>query len=474
MIAWAAKQPWSTGKVAMMGLSNLGFIQWLTAAQRPPGLVTIVPAVANPDFYYQLYPNGVSALVGAPGVKGHAPPPPAAAPPEPVRQPVDEDAAPDFALWESAQRSHAGGLTLPDAWLVNMARDQMNPVLGYAPGLVDSPLPSYAARLRGSGILIYQFAGWADASPGGEIVAHRGYGTKLIIGAWPHMLMAEDQGGPLLRAEQLRWFNFTLKGIDDGIGKEPPIRYQTRNERDGGGWHTASQFPLPTQRMKSFHLAAGRSGSVASVNDGTLNEKPSASLAGDDAYDVAFDVAAFGGAFNRLNRAWNGDMTTDIDRRGLTYTSSVFTRDTELTGFPTAHIWLSANAPDADLIVYLEEVGPDGQSHFVTDGAARASHRRLEPRSPWFDIGVPFHRSFAADRQLLDEGQPVEVDFSLIPTSYLIRRGSRIRFTITGAEKNTYQPPSEIDLGRPLTLHIYRDRSHASRIDVPMVHRGRR
>jgi len=51
VIAWAAKQSWSTGKVGMMGLSNLGFIQWLTAALRPP--------------------------------------PPAAVPPEPPRQPVD-------------------------------------------------------------------------------------------------------------------------------------------------------------------------------------------------------------------------------------------------------------------------------------------------------------------------------------------------------------------------------------------------
>jgi putative CocE/NonD family hydrolase len=478
IIAWLAKQPWSTGKIGMMGLSNLGFIQWLAASERPPGLMTIVPAVANPDFYYQLYPNGVSALVGAPGMTNR---PSAAAPAtsapvahpvnEPPIQPVDEDPAPDYPLWHSAQRAHAGGLTLPDAWLVNMMRDQMNPALGYAPGLVDSPLPEHADALRASGIRIYQMAGWADASPGGEIIAHRDFGTKLIIGAWPHGLMAEDQGGPLLRAEHLRWFDFTLKGIDNGIEKEPAVRYQTQNVRSGDGWHVASRFPIPEEQVTEFYFGAGPAATVASVNDGTLTRTASGVGDASDAYRVAFDVAAFGGAFNRLKRSWDGDMAVDVDRRALTYTGAPLTQDIEVTGFPVAHLWLSADAPDADLIVYLEEVSPEGRSHFVTDGAARASHRLPDERAPWSAVPVPFHRSFTVDRRLLAAGEPVEVDFALTPISYVFRRGSRIRFTITGAEKNTYQPPAEIDPNRPLTLRIYRDKQHGSRVDLPFVNR---
>jgi predicted acyl esterase len=65
----------------------------------------------------------------------------------------------------------------------------------------------------------------------------------------------------------------------------------------------------------------------------------------------------------------------------------------------------------------------------------------------------------------------VQVDFALTPTSYLFRQGSRIRFTITGAEKNTYQPAAEIDMNRPLTLRIYRDRQHDSRVDLPFIER---
>jgi putative CocE/NonD family hydrolase len=469
VIAWLTQQPWSNGKVGMMGLSNLGFIQWLAAAEHPPGLVTIVPAVANPDFYYQLYPNGVSALGGAPGVASRrTPQSPRPALPDAQIQAVDGDAPPEYPLWNEAQRAHVGGLSLPDEWSVNMLRDQINPRLGYAPGLVDSPLPASSSALRSSGILIYQMGGWADASPGGQIVAHRGFGTKLIIGAWPHMLMAEDQGAALLRKEHQRWFDWTLKGIDDGIGHEPAVRYQTQNERQGDGWHFADRFPLPAQKIVAYHFAADATHTANSRLDATL-DKNSQSPAAFAPYRVDFDIAAFGGKYNRLSRSWAGDMTTDVDARSLTFTSPVLEEDTEVTGFPIANIWLSANQADADLILYLEEVTADGRSHFVTDGAARASHRLLDQRWPWNEVGLPFHRSYAADRRLLKPGEPVLVRFALTPTSYLFQHGSRIRLTVSGGEVNTYQPPAEIDINQPLLLRIYRGGTHDSRVELPIV-----
>jgi putative CocE/NonD family hydrolase len=472
VIGWLVQQPWSTGKVGMMGLSNMGFIQWLAAAQHPKGLVTIVPAVANPDFYYQLYPNGVSALVGAPGVASRAMPPPGQRAPDEPKQPVDEDTPPEYPVWSTAQRAHIGGLALPDAWTVNMLRDQVNPRLGYAPGLIDSPLPNDSEALRSSGISIYQMGGWADASPGGQIIAHRGFGTKLIIGAWPHMLMAEDQGAALLRREHQRWFDFTLKGIDDGIGREPAVRYQTLNARKGDEWHFATSFPLAEQHTVAYHFAAGPTQTVNSAIDGALSKDPQTPAAAFGEYRVRFDVAAFDGRYNRLNRAWSGDMTNDVDARSLTFTSDVLEQDTEVTGFPTANVWVSANRADADLIVYLEEITAEGRSHFVTDGAARASHRLIDRRWPWDEVQVPFHRSFAADRRLLKPGQPVLVRFALTPTSYVFRRGSRIRFTVSGGEINTYQPPAEVGARRPLILRVYRGGKRDSRVELPVIERS--
>ena len=473
VIAWINRQPWSSGRVGMLGLSNMGFIQWLTAAQRPAGLVTIVPAVANPDFYYQLYPNGVSALVGAPGVPGpdHAPATVRPARPNhaPPVQPVDADSAPGHPLWTAAQRSHIGGLTLPQQWLVNMYRDQPNGALGYAPGLVDSPLPRYADALRASGIRIYQMGGWWDSSPGGQIVAYRGFGGRLLIGAWPHELTADVNGGPLLRAQNLRWFDARLKGIDDGIDKEPPVRYQTMHSRTGDGWHYAADFPLSSQRTRVYYLAAGRSGTIPSLNDGGLSGTAPSADGGKDALRVDFRIRAFDGTFNRLDRSWDGDMSTGVDRLALTYTSRALPADTEITGFPIAHMWIASSDTDADLIVYLEEVLPDGRSHFVTDGAARASHRAVAQLFPWTVTGVPYHRSFIADKEPLVPGKAVEVDFALNPTSYVFHRGSRIRFTITGAEADVYEPPPGAGPGHPPLLTVFRDKSRTSTLDLPVI-----
>ena len=50
-IAWAAAQPWSTGKVGMFGLSYVGATQWLAAITTPPALATIVPVVTASDYH---------------------------------------------------------------------------------------------------------------------------------------------------------------------------------------------------------------------------------------------------------------------------------------------------------------------------------------------------------------------------------------------------------------------------------------
>ena len=51
-IAWAAKQPWSNGKVAMQGGSYLGQNQWRAAQAAPPALVTIFPMVSSTSIYH--------------------------------------------------------------------------------------------------------------------------------------------------------------------------------------------------------------------------------------------------------------------------------------------------------------------------------------------------------------------------------------------------------------------------------------
>ncbi len=45
-IGWIAEQPWCDGRVAMLGASYCGAVQWFAAAERPPALAAIAPILA--------------------------------------------------------------------------------------------------------------------------------------------------------------------------------------------------------------------------------------------------------------------------------------------------------------------------------------------------------------------------------------------------------------------------------------------
>lgn len=151
-------------------------------------------------------------------------------------------------------------------------------------------------------------------------------------------------------------------------------------------------------------------------------------------------------------------------RNRSTYTTVPLQADLEVTGHPVAHLWVTSNTEDADFIVYLEEVHPDGHSQYVTEGKLRASHRKLsEP--PYDFLGLPWHRSFEADVMPLPEG-PVELVFDLLPTSNLFDAGNRIRVTVSGADDDSV---NVLRFTPPPVLTVYREPERASRIVLPVI-----
>jgi X-Pro dipeptidyl-peptidase len=59
IVEWLAKQPWSTGKVGMIGGSYDGTTAMATAVMRPPHLTTIVPEAAISRWYDYAYSGGI-------------------------------------------------------------------------------------------------------------------------------------------------------------------------------------------------------------------------------------------------------------------------------------------------------------------------------------------------------------------------------------------------------------------------------
>lgn len=278
--------------------------------------------------------------------------------------------------------------------------------------------------------------------------------------------MAREEFG-LVAIEQLRWFDYWLKGIDNGIMDEAPISYHVMKSPKNNEWRTAYNWPLPEEKSTKYYFLEGPSESVQSVNDGILSkESPSGTTRKDD-YSVDYTTTT--GQATRWDNAVGGgfeypDMREN-DEKALTYTTSPLAADLEVTGHPVVYLWISSTATDGDFFAYIEEVDASGVSHYVTEGAMRASHRALH--EPYYEtFGLPFHRSHEEDVAAIVPGEPVELVFELQPTSNVFNMGNRIRITIACADKDNAQTP---ELSPPPIVTLYRNSEHASYILLPVI-----
>jgi putative CocE/NonD family hydrolase len=137
----------------------------------------------------------------------------------------------------------------------------------------------------------------------------------------------------------------------------------------------------------------------------------------------------------------------------------------EVTGHPVVHLWLTTDAPDVDAFVYLEAVDGNGKSSYITEGDLRASHRKLT-KAPYNNLGLPYHSHYKSDLELIPAGKPVELAFSLLPTSCRFHKGSRIRITVAFADADNFETPVIDPAPR---LHLLRDLNHPSFIQLPVV-----
>jgi hypothetical protein len=155
------------------------------------------------------------------------------------------------------------------------------------------------------------------------------------------------------------------------------------------------------------------------------------------------------------------------DAQSLSQTGVAFAADTEVTGTPTARLWISANTKDANIYAFLEDVAPDGKSTHVTDGRIRASWRKTHPAT-WGVPGQHWHRGYSEDLQPLTPAEPVELVFDLSPISYVFKAGHRPRVSISTSIGEKYQAPPLADGTQP-TISLHREPGRASSILLPIA-----
>jgi hypothetical protein len=454
---WLAVQPWSDGNIGMFARSYMGITQFMAASTAPPHLKAIFPEMSEFDHYSFIYPGGVfhedffrqwGNMVNRLDTDGSA---------------VNED--PDKTMLQEALKEHAYNLDVFDTYSPLHYRDSVSALTGTQPYILNNPA-NYLKEIRSSGIPVYHWGGWYDMFPKDAFLWYSNLTNpqKIVIGPWAH-----PQLGYLnLAMEEVRWFDYWLKGIDNGVMSEAPIYYYTMGEGQNSGWHSAWQWPLPNQKLTNYYFDGTKSGSVKSVNDGSLSLDLPVTTSGVDEYLVDYSTTSgtatrWAAGYDVMSPVYPNTMMFN-DEKGLTYTTPPLPAEVEVTGHPVVHLWVTSSAKDGDFFVYLEDISEARFSKYITEGNLRASHRAIST-PPFEYLGLPYHRSYAEDIADLPD-QPVELVFDLIPTSYIFEVGHRIRVTITCADKDTALTPQ---LNPLPTVHLYRDADHASYIVLPVI-----
>jgi putative CocE/NonD family hydrolase len=464
ILNWIAAQPWCDGNIGMIGTSMVAMAQYAAASTGNPHLKAIFPCAGGFDMYSSvIFPGGVyctgfaNVLFGSTGML------------EKMIVPVDSDTG-GAQLAEILKER--GERTLSEVTTRNLSRapfrDSPNPHPRGNKLWEDQGLYTLLDRINRSGVAVYNSVGWFDLFARDGLLWHANLTVphRLHIRPLFHSAMGESRRDLDFTAEVHRWFDYWLKGIDNGIVDEPPIHYYVMRPRDSSVWRTSHQWPLPSQQMRRFYLAEGKSGSVDSVNDGTLRLRPPEDPAGFEAYTIDYTTTTGPDArWSAVLKGGRYPLLGANDQKGLTYTTPPLDSAVEITGHPVVHLWIATQAPDVDLFAYLQEVPPDGRAWYVSEGNLRASHRLLN-EAPFDNLGLPYHRSYEEDVMPIPAGEPVELVFDLLPTSKIFRRGNRIRLTITCADADNFETPA---LDPPPEIHVLREASHASFVELPII-----
>ncbi len=495
-VEWAARLPWSNGRVGTTGQSYLGLTQYLIACNdpMPPSLQAMAPVSASSDYHQSwIYHTGGASLWGwlVPYAifKGR----------DTLRRAGRDDLVErvfSYIEGEHAQirRTKFGfNFTNPltSEWFEHLPINDWGDLLAEtAPYLAehianadDGPYWHRANVNRHAGsvtVPMLHVTSWYDVFAEGGPNAYQSIkarsdhaqarqGQRLIIGPWGHLLpysIPSSRGagdidfGPeaLIDLNQtlLRWFEYWLKDIDNGIMDEPPVTVFTLGENR---WQTLPDWPPPTMRPIRWYLHSG-GGAVSLDGDGALTMVPPGDEGPDHfTYDPADPVPTMGGNNLIIDMGVQDQRPVEQRQDVLVYTSEALDRPLEITGPVTVELWASSSAVDTDFTAKLIDVHPDGYAMNLLDGIIRSRYRDSteEPR-------------------LMEPGAPYRFEIDLWATSNVFLPGHRIRLEISSSNfprfdrnLNTGEPFGEGAAGMPAQQTIFHQHDRPSCLVLPVI-----
>jgi putative CocE/NonD family hydrolase len=482
-IEWLAEQSWCNGKVGMIGGSYLGWVQWWAASQHPPHLVTIIPNVAPPDPFYNLpYEYGAffmwASIWWADVLETGAT--------------ADISGATFGKIGE--KKYHSLLRSLPVIELDKKVLGKENP---YWRKWIAHPVndaywdqASFLDRLQDLRIPAFHQSGWFDGDGIGSklnylgMVSHGNPNQKLVLGPWGHTDQAtrsdgEHDFGPAavidLPQAYLRWFDYWLKGIDNGVNKEPLVSIFVMGSNH---WLHGDIYPLPQTRFEKWYLASkGHAGS--SKGDGRLTRDPPAADTPPDRYtydpanptpdpdfyeepeekgDDAKKKVKSSEEQKKLREAYHD--TVSVSRKDLlVYVSEPFKEPYTFAGPVSAKLYASTSGRDTDWFMRLMEVDQKGKLFPLVEGKIRARFRE-STKQP----------------QLLEPGKHYEYTIDLWQTGITVPAGRRLRVEVASASFPTFSRNlntgghNETDTNYTAADQvIYHDKEHPSHIVLPTI-----
>jgi putative CocE/NonD family hydrolase len=289
--------------------------------------------------------------------------------------------------------------------------------------------------------------------------------TRLILGPWVHGVDAvgSRQTGDLDFGSNaavdyddmvLRWMDHYLRGIDNGVDREAPVRIFNMGDnrwRDEPSWPPPSTVTevrfLKPSAVPGAHGALSKTPPVAGSDPSTFRSDPAQPIR--DPYRV------FG----------PHDYARLTENPGvLAFETEPFPKDTEITGAITAEIYISCDCKDTDLWVKVLDVGRDGAAFNLM--------------SPGLDVQRASLRDPSRGRRLLEPGEVYLVTFENLITSQVFMAGHRLRILVTSSffphfSRNLHTGESEAFSASMVTaeIRIHHDPDHSSRLVLPVVPR---
>ncbi|MEE8606537.1 MAG: CocE/NonD family hydrolase [Nitrospiraceae bacterium] len=477
---WIGRQPWSDGKVGMWGKSYPAFIELLSAPFGSPHLQAVIPVSSQSDNFSQVwYSDGLLhlgiAFRGALYLGGRL----ATIDPRainwmelmtrlPLQDTLDEEGLGSGFVADVIRHS-----TYDDFWPAMSLRHRY--------GEMDVPALHvggwYDPNVHET---IFNFTNMREQSKSER--ARRW--QHLIIGPWTHAnreiwfpavsAPAEAWDGRLGDAEfgpdaamdhenqHLRWFDYHLKGIDNGLEHEAPIRIFVMGENI---WRDEWEWPLSRAIPTRLHLHS-RLSARTRFGDGRLGAEPPVDEPPDTyLYDPRNPVPTWGGTECCTGGLAPGGPLDQRVNQGrldvLVFTTDPLDVDTEVTGAIKLRLFFSTNVPDTDFFATVSDVYPDGRAVLISQGMLRTRYRE--------SLTHP---------TMLTPGEVHEVTITFSETSNVFKAGHRIRLHITSSDfprfdrnLNTAKPVgegTEVDI-RVAEQVVYHDAERPSSLLLPVI-----